>query len=124
MTEQANTWGIDDLDGLTSTIVAITIGPWDVMVGGGPDRFIITATTDAGQRVANALSGAPASAEEDTVELTVGGQTVDYPSEYALSLEVRLTQRSRISGHRISLRIVGKCSVNERRGRLSRGRWL
>ena len=85
MTEQANTWGIDDLDGLTSTIVAITIGPWDVMVGGGPDRFIITATTDAGQRVANALSGAPASAEEDTVELTVGGQTVDYPSEYALT---------------------------------------
>lgn len=85
MTEQTNAWGIDELDGHTRTIVSTTIGPWDVMVGGGPDRFIITATTDAGQRVANALSGTPASGDEDTVELTVGGQAVDYPSEYALS---------------------------------------
>ena len=85
MSEQANTWVIDDLDGLTITIVAITIGTWDVMVGGGTDPLIITATTNGRQRVANALSGAPASAEEDTVELTVGGQTVDYPSEYALT---------------------------------------
>ena len=73
MSEQANTWVIDDLDGLTITIVAITIGTWDVMVGGGTDPLIITATTNGRQRVANALSGAPASAEEDTVELTVGG---------------------------------------------------
>lgn len=85
MMDHSDAQGIDELDGHTSTIVATTIRPWDVMVGGGPDRFIITATSDAGQRVANALSRTPPSGDEDTVELTVGGQAVDYPCEYALT---------------------------------------
>ncbi|MCM3657607.1 hypothetical protein M3147_10130 [Agromyces mediolanus] len=84
MSDDADRWGIDELDGLTHTLIAHRIQGWEVMVGGGPDRFIVTATTDDGNRVANAINGAPAD-DDETVELTVGGQAVDYPATYALA---------------------------------------
>ncbi|MBM4607243.1 hypothetical protein A5N72_11665 [Prescottella equi] len=71
------------LDGLHDTIASAYVGAWEVMVGGGPDRYVLTATGGAG--VANALSCGRTGAEDDTVDLTVGGQAVDYPTRYVLS---------------------------------------
>ncbi|GLU87778.1 hypothetical protein [Agromyces sp. NBRC 114283] len=86
MSNEADRWGIDELDGLTRTLIAHRIQDWDVMIGGGPDRFIVTATADQGTRVANALSGTPLDDNDDeTVDLTIGGQAVDYPAEYAVT---------------------------------------
>ncbi len=78
---------IDHLDGVHETLVAQRVGEWEVLVGGGPDRFVLTAT--AGDHVANALTADPAAGGEDeddegTIDLTVGGQAVDYPVRYAL----------------------------------------
>ncbi|MFC9514916.1 hypothetical protein ACFTSD_04225 [Nocardiaceae bacterium NPDC056970] len=71
------------LDGLHDTIASAYVGAWEVMVGGGPDRYVVTATGGAG--VANALSGDQTGPADDTVDLTVGGQAVDYPTRYVLS---------------------------------------
>lgn len=79
-------WGIDELDGQTHTLVSHEISGWEVMIGGGPEQFILTATRDSGQRIANALTSTALDDEDDdTVELTVGGQAVDYPREYVLT---------------------------------------
>ncbi|WP_305091624.1 hypothetical protein [Prescottella sp. R16] len=72
---------IDLLDGLTCTLVARQFGVWEVMVGGGPDCFVVTATS--ADRVANAVTGGRS--EAGTVDLTVGGQAVDYPVQYVLT---------------------------------------
>lgn len=74
---------IDALDGVHHTLVALNIGDWEVLIGGGPERFILTAT--AGDHVANALTADDEdSFDDDTIELTAGGQAVDYPVQYAL----------------------------------------
>lgn len=86
MTENTAAWGIDELDGSTHTLVANRIGHWEVMIGGGPELFVLTATADGGGRIANALTAVePDDDDEETVDLTVGGQAVDYPREYALT---------------------------------------
>lgn len=75
---------IDRLDGVFHTLVATRTASWEIMVGGGPEWFIVTAT--GSDRVANALTTAvDLLADEDTVDLTVGGQAVDYPVRYALT---------------------------------------
>ena len=72
------------LDGITTTLISGHVRDWDVMVGGGPDRFVVTATSAAG-RTANALHELrPEEDHGDTVDLTVGEQCVDYPVMYAL----------------------------------------
>ncbi|RMI13808.1 hypothetical protein [Cellulomonas triticagri] len=75
---------VDGLDGVHETLVADRIGEWEVMVGGGPERFVLTAT--AGDSVANAVTADQPDGDEDddTIDLTVGGQGVDYPVQYAL----------------------------------------
>ncbi len=83
--------GIDGLDGRTHTLVGSTMGPWEVMIGGGPDQFVLTATANDGRRAANALTAATVGDTDDdddddeTVDLTVGGQAVDYPRQYVLT---------------------------------------
>ncbi|GAA1633147.1 Imm1 family immunity protein [Leucobacter chromiireducens] len=72
---------IDALDGLHVTLTADRIGPWDVMIGGGPEWFVLTAT--AGTHSVNALAFSDGR-DEGTVDLTVGGQAVDYPARYVL----------------------------------------
>ena len=72
------------LDGISTTLISGHVRDWEVMVGGGPDRFVVTATSAAG-RIANALHAlGPGEDEGDTVDLTVGEQGVDYPVAYAL----------------------------------------
>lgn len=74
---------IDALDGLHETLVTHRCGMWEVMVGGGPDRFVLTATS--GDQVVNALTADDeGDFDEDTFDLTVGGQAVDYPVCYVL----------------------------------------
>ncbi|GAA2908493.1 hypothetical protein JOD62_001378 [Microbacterium keratanolyticum] len=80
-----DSWGIDELDGQTHTLVTREISGWEVMIGGGPEQFIVTATRDSGQRIANALTSTEPDDDDDTVDLTVGGQAVDYPAEYVLT---------------------------------------
>lgn len=82
-----DSWGIDELDGQTHTLVTREISGWEVMIGGGPEQFIVTATRDSGQRIANALTSTEPDDDDDddTVDLTVGGQDVDYPREYVLT---------------------------------------
>lgn len=86
MTDAKDRWELDSLDGSATTLVSHRIGDWDVMVGGGPDVFIVTAQTSDLARVANALSeGAHVDPDDDdAIELTVGGQAVDYPRPYVL----------------------------------------
>lgn len=80
-----DSWGIDELDGQTHTLITREISGWEVMIGGGPEQFIVTATRDSGQRIANALTSTEPDDDDDTVDLTVGGQAVDYPREYVLT---------------------------------------
>lgn len=88
-----DSWGIDELDGHTNTLVTREVSGWEVMIGGGPEQFIVSAARDSGQRIANALTSTEAETEsddededdDDTVDLTVGGQAVDYPREYVLT---------------------------------------
>jgi hypothetical protein len=74
---------VDRLDGVANTLVAIDLGGWEVMVGGGPDRFVVTATS--ADRVANAVTDHEN--DDETIDLTVGEQTVDYPARYVLTRE-------------------------------------
>lgn len=92
---------VDGLDGAECSLVSGRVGAWDVMVGGGPDGFVVTATSADGTRIANALSalvprdsavedrdevhGDDDDDDDETVDLTVGGQAVDYPRRYVLS---------------------------------------
>ncbi|MFD0559040.1 hypothetical protein FB566_4998 [Stackebrandtia endophytica] len=72
------------LDGSTHTLAATRVASWEVMVGGGPERFIVTATGP--RRVVNAITtDADRLDDGATVDLTVGGQAVDYPARYALT---------------------------------------
>lgn len=74
---------VTGLDGVTNTLVALTIGEWEVLVGGGPDRFVVTATRP--DRVVNAVTD-PEN-EDETIDLTVGEQAIDYPAQYVLTRE-------------------------------------
>ena len=74
---------VTGLDGVTNTVVAITIGEWEVLVGGGPDRFVVTATRP--DRVVNAVTDHEN--EDETIDLTVGEQAIDYPARYVLTRE-------------------------------------
>lgn len=86
MTDASDNWGIDELDGLTTTLITHRILGWEVMVGGGDEVFMVTASSDGGNRVANALTtAAPDDDDDDTVELTVGGQAIEVPREYGLT---------------------------------------
>lgn len=87
VTDATDPWGLDGLDGVTNTLVSHRIGEWEAMIGGGPDRFVLTAQNPSGTRILNAISRAAAADDDDedeTVDLTVGGQAIDYPREYAL----------------------------------------
>jgi hypothetical protein len=91
--DPAGSRGIEDQDGLACTIVGHDVGPWDVSIGGGPDRFMVTASAEDGLRIANALSVADEDEDEDeddTVDLTVGGQAIDCPRRYALTRDEAL----------------------------------
>lgn len=81
---------MDSLDGLARTLISHRIGEWDVMIGGGPDVFIVTAQNSAQTRIANAISesgtteGEDDDDDDDTIGITVGEQAIDYPREYVL----------------------------------------
>ncbi|MFJ6197534.1 hypothetical protein [Micromonospora sp. NPDC092111] len=74
---------LDLLDGTSSTLASAQVGPWEVMIGGGPDRFVLTA-----QSATAVLNGvrpdSAADSDDATVDLTVGAQAVDYPARYVL----------------------------------------
>lgn len=86
VTTAEDRWGLDSLDGITTTLVSHRIGDWEVMIGGGPDMFVVTAQAPNLSRMANALSQGELDDDDDdgTVDLTVGGQAVDYPLQYVL----------------------------------------
>jgi hypothetical protein len=86
VTEATDRWGLDSLDGLKNTLISHRIDDLDVMIGGGPDGFILTAQTTDLTRIVTALSGTAEgdADDEETVDMTVGGQSVDYPSYYVL----------------------------------------
>ncbi|WP_414172554.1 hypothetical protein [Clavibacter tessellarius] len=90
--DNARSWGIEDLDGRACTEVGHEVGPWQVLIGGGPDRFMVTASAENGLRIANALSVAEDDDhdEDDTIDLTVGGQDIDCPRRYALTRDEAL----------------------------------
>lgn len=44
MSDYMTSWGVDELDGNSHTLVANRLGQWEVMIGGGPDAFVLTAT--------------------------------------------------------------------------------
>ena len=89
-TDETDPWGLDDLDGIANTLITHRIGEWEVMIGGGPDRYVLTAQNPSGTRIVNAISPAATATEDDdeddddTIDLTVGDQAIDYPREYVL----------------------------------------
>ncbi|MDR2257170.1 MAG: hypothetical protein LBE25_14410 [Arthrobacter sp.] len=77
---------VRDLDGSTRTLATHLVGEWEVMVGGGPELFVLTASAGGGRRTANAITSAPVT-QDQTVFITVSGQSVEGPALYALTLE-------------------------------------
>ncbi|UOR02480.1 hypothetical protein MUN77_04010 [Leucobacter allii] len=94
-------WGLDDLDGNASSLVSHRLGAWDLMIGGGPDAYIVTATGEAGARVANALSSVALDDDATTVDLTVGGQAVDYPRKCVLTRDEALAAIADLEADRL-----------------------
>ena len=74
---------IDELDGAARSLTTLKIGLWEVMIGGGPEAFILTAT--AGSRTANALTSVDLSGEPATVEVALGGERLAGPRPYVLT---------------------------------------
>ncbi|WP_394162314.1 hypothetical protein [Galactobacter valiniphilus] len=77
---------VRELDGTTRTLANALVGQWEVMVGGGPELFVLTASAGGGQRTANAITSAPVT-EAQTVSITVSGQSVEGPALYALTID-------------------------------------
>lgn len=55
-----------------------------IMIGGGSHEFIVTAET--GAAILNLLD--PLGEEDEFVEITVGGQTCEFPQKYIVSFEL------------------------------------
>lgn len=99
---QPETWNIDALDGGEHTLFTVPLGEWEAMLGGGPDRFVVTASAGGGTRIANARTLREDSDEEETVDLTVGGQGIDYPWEYVLTRDEALAAMTDIAAGQLS----------------------
>lgn len=95
-------WNIDALDGQEHTLLSFSLGEWEAMIGGGPDRFVVTASAGGGSRIANARTLREDIDDEETVDLTVGGQSIDYPWEYALTREEALAAMTDLAAGQLS----------------------
>lgn len=80
MSELTN--AIDALNGTNNTLTQHEVGGWQVMIGGGPEGYLLSAS--AGPRTANALSGS-AGAPGETVTVVLGGQEISGPRTHVLS---------------------------------------
>ncbi len=74
------------MNGTDRSLVSMRQGELTVLVGGGVGQYIVTAEDHISIR--NLLQQRPEQDEADTIDVTVGGQAVDYPAYYVVNVEM------------------------------------
>lgn len=74
------------MNGTDRSLVSMRQGELTVLVGGGAGQYIVTAEDHVSIR--NLLQQRPEQDEADTIDVTVGGQSVDYPAYYVVNVEM------------------------------------
>ncbi len=91
---------VDALDGISNTLVSRRIGSWDIMIGGGDGLYVLTASSPG--RIINAITVSESDDDDtdETVDLTVGEQAIDYPARYVLTRqEIAVALGDLATGH-------------------------
>lgn len=98
---------INRLNGLDRTLVSIAVSDGLILVGGGDGAYVVT--MDLSDRIVNVVNDELD--QDDFVTVTVGGQSVDYPAIYVVSIQmVELALREYLLG---DVQVVG-CEVQEK----------
>ncbi len=74
---------VRNMNGDDRSLVCVELSDGSIMIGGGGASFIVT--MEFVDKIVNAVDLSKDS--DDFVEMTVGGQAVDYPSTYVISFE-------------------------------------